>query len=113
MGPIFFLILINDIDQEVTSSVFLFTSDTRVMGPIKQEDDVENLQKDLEVKENLRDLGIIMSDNASFKKHIQKVCTSVTQKSSWILRTFQRRETPLMKFMWKTLVQGHIDYRLL
>ena len=155
LGPILFLILINDIDQEVTSKVSLFADDTRVMGPIKQEDDVENLQRDLdkiyewqqknnmifngkkfemlrygknqeikmntnyfspnyediiEVKENLRDLGIIMSDNASFKKHIQKVCSSVTQKSSWILRTFQNRETPFMKFMWKTLVQGHIDY---
>ena len=155
LGPILFLILINDIDQEVSSKVSLFADDTRVMGPIKHEEDVEHLQKDLdkiyewqynnnmifngkkfemlrygknsdikmntnyfspnyediiEVKENLRDLGVIMSDNASFKNHIYKVCSAVKQKSSWILRTFNNRETSFMKFMWKTLVQGHVDY---
>ena len=47
LGPILFLILINDIDQEVSSKVSLFADDTRVMGPIQQEEDVENLQKDL------------------------------------------------------------------
>ena len=155
LGPILFLILINDIDQEVSSKVSLFADDTRVMGPVREEADVENIQRDLnsiyewqqtnnmlfngskfemlrygknadlkmdtsyfspnyedviEVKESLRDLGIIMSDNANFSKHINKVCTTVKQNSSWILRTFHNRQTPFMKLMWKTLVQGHIDY---
>ena len=64
----------------------------------------------IEVKDSLRDLGIIMSDDATFKKHIDKVCTTVKQKSAWIMRTFQCRETSFMKFIWKSLVQGHIDY---
>ena len=155
MGPILFLILIKDIDKEVSSKVSLFADDTRVMGPVSKEEDVENLQKDLdiiyqwqsennmlfngkkfemlrygknndlktntnyfspeyqdliEVKDNLRDLGVIMSDNASFKDHINKVCKSVKQKCGWVLRTFENRETHFMKCMWKTLIQGHIDY---
>ena len=64
----------------------------------------------IEVKENLRDLVIIMSDNATFRNHVDKVCTSVKQKCGWILRTFSCRETSFMKFIWKSLVQGHVDY---
>ena len=32
------------------------------------------------------------------------------QKCAWILRTFKCRETGFLKSMWKSLVQGHIDY---
>ena len=48
LGPILFLILINAIDNGVSSKVSLFADDTRVMGPVKSEEDVENLQKDLD-----------------------------------------------------------------
>ena len=47
LGPILFLILINDIDHNVASKVSLFCDDTRVMGPIDSEKDVEDLQNDL------------------------------------------------------------------
>ena len=155
LGPILFLILINDIDTGVKSNVSLFCDDTRVMGPVRSEEDVENIQHDLdtiydwqqqnnmlfngkkfemlrygpdrdlknstnyltpeyedliEVKENLRDLGIIMSDDASFTSHVHHVCSKVKKKAGWILRTFQTRNTQVMKFLWKSLIQGHIDY---
>ena len=45
-----------------------------------------------------------------FLDHIEKVCSKTSQKSGWILRTFSCRSTHFMKLMWKTLVQGHIDY---
>ena len=64
----------------------------------------------IEEKENLRDLGIIMSDDASFTSHVHHVCSKVKKKAGWILRTFQTRNTQVMKFLWKSLVQGHIDY---
>ena len=64
----------------------------------------------IEVKESLRDLGVIMNDKGTFTNHIKQVCAKVTQKSSWVLRTFQSRDLHFMKFMWKTLIQGHIDY---
>ena len=51
-----------------------------------------------------------MNDKADFKDHINLVCSKVNQKSGWILRTFMRRTPSFMKFMWKTYIQGHIDY---
>ena len=61
-------------------------------------------------KDNLRDLGIQMSDNAKFSEHIKKVCKKVRQKCGWIMRTFVCRKTYFMKEMWKSLVQPNIDY---
>ena len=64
----------------------------------------------IQQKENLRDLGIQMPDNANFTEHIAKVCKIVNQKCGWILRTFVCRNTFFMKLMWKSLVQPNIDY---
>ena len=64
----------------------------------------------IEEKNSTRDLGIIMSDDATFSIHVEQVCSKVRQKSGWIMRTFQSRNTWFLKFMWKTLVQGHVDY---
>ena len=157
LGPILFLIMINDIDENISakSKVSLFADDTRVMRPIRTEEDVEDLQRDLdtiydwqkennmlfnskkfemmrfgsqveiktstnyltpdcedliEVKESLRDLGVIMNDKGTFTDHIKHICSKVTQKSSWVLRTFQARDIGFMKFIWKSLIQGNIDY---
>ena len=63
----------------------------------------------VEVKNSLRDLGMIMSDNVNFKAHIGHVCAKVMQKCGWILRTFSSRNSHLLKLLWKSLVQGHID----
>ena len=64
----------------------------------------------INVRSVLRDLGVIMNDKATWKDHIDKVCSQVNQKAGWVLRTFKCRTTYFMKQMWKSLVQGHIDY---
>ena len=140
LGPILFLILINDIDESINSSSFvsLFADDTRIAKEVRNETDVENFQTDLEKlydwqkqnnmefnsnkfevlrygknddlkqstcyltpnsddiieeKESLRDLGIMMSNDASFSIHVELVCSKVKQKSAWILRTFNSRQS--------------------
>ena len=52
----------------------------------------------------------MITNDGKFSNHVEHVCSKVKQKSGWITRTFQCRKTWFMKFMWKTLVQCHIDY---
>ena len=39
-------------------------------------------------KEHLRDLGITMCAESSFKRHIENMCQSAKNMCSWVLRTF-------------------------
>ncbi len=61
-------------------------------------------------KETVCDLGIIMNSNHTFSDHIKRVCEKSKQKCGWILRTFRTRDTEVLKTLWKSLVQPHIDY---
>ena len=69
-----------------------------------------NFEDIIERKEVVKDLGIKMNDDANFKDHINFVCSKVKQRAGWVLRTFRKRDSKFMKFMWKTYMQGHIDY---
>lgn len=69
-----------------------------------------NMEEVINQFSSLRDLGIIMSDDAKFSAHIDKVTTKVRQKVGWVLRTFYTRRTDVLKQLWKTLIQCHIDY---
>ena len=60
--------------------------------------------------ETIRDLGVQLSDDASFNEQIEKVCKKARQKSGWIFRTFYCRRPDFLKQMFKSLVQPHIDY---
>ena len=60
--------------------------------------------------ENLRDLGVIMSDDGSFDEQINKVANKARQKTGWILRTFYSRNQELMKTLYKSLVVLHVYY---
>ena len=61
-------------------------------------------------KEHVRDLGVTMSNDGSFKQHITNMCTSARNMCSWVLRTFQSRNSDLMLTMWKSLVLPILDY---
>ena len=70
-------------------------------------DRTENI---IEQLSSLRDLGVILSDNGRFQDHFEKMSKKGGQKVGWILRSFFTRRTDIMKHLWKTLVQCHIDY---
>ena len=47
LGPLLFVIFINDLPTQVKSDIFLFADDTKIFRNIRSEDDRETLQKDI------------------------------------------------------------------
>ena len=61
-------------------------------------------------KDHVKDLGVTMSNDCSFKQHVNNICISARNMCSWILRTFQSRSPELMLTTWKSLVLPILDY---
>ena len=155
LGPLLFLIMIMDINEDVKNSMLSsFADDTRVMRGIQSSDDSNLLQLDLNIvyewankndmsfnsckfelvqygkneilkeqsayktdknsfiskKNVVKDLGILMSSDGTFKDHIFNVANRAKTMCSWILRTFQSRSPSLMLTLWKTMVLPILDY---
>ena len=64
----------------------------------------------IQEKECLRDLGVTMSNTATFAEHINNTCQKARDMCSWILRTFKSRAPEPMKTLWKTLILPILDY---
>ena len=47
LGPILFLIFVNDLDDDLSSKVLKFADDTKVFGTVKTDTEKETLQDDL------------------------------------------------------------------
>ena len=47
IGPLFFLIYINDLDDNITSNVLKFADDTKVFRKVNNDGDKQYLQNDL------------------------------------------------------------------
>ena len=70
----------------------------------------EDANEVIERFETVKDLGVIMSEDATFNEHIEAVAKKVRQKTGWVLRTFFSRNQNFMKTMFKTLIVPHVDY---
>ena len=82
-------------DENIKNDTLYFTGETNEI---------------IETFDNLRDLGVILSDDGSFDDHIIKVGKKVRQKMGWVMRTFYSRRQDLMKTLYKSLIVPHVDY---
>ena len=62
------------------------------------------------IKSKLRDLGVIMNDDSTFKDNLIKITESAKQQSTWILRTFKSRDKTVMLTLWKSLILPILEY---
>ena len=58
----------------------------------------------------MKDLGIIVDQDLSFKPQRQKALSKCWKKIGWITRTFATRSISFLKTVWTSLVQPHLDY---
>ena len=64
----------------------------------------------IEEKDYIKDLEILLSNDLSFSKHIDKVETSCTKIVGWVLKIFRTRSTNPMLVIWNSLIQTRLDY---
>ena len=64
----------------------------------------------IQVKDHLRDLGVEISSDLTFKVHISKMVTAASSLAGWALRSLRRRGKNVMVTLWKCMVQPKLDY---
>ena len=137
LGPILFLIYINDLDDSITSNVLKFADDTKLFRKVNADGDKQHLQNDLDrlvkckclhtghrnlnvnykmgdtvlgttVKE--KDLGVTIS--ADMK--VSEQCGIAASKGNQILGLIRRNITykgkKLIIPLYKAIVRPHLEY---
>ena len=59
---------------------------------------------------SVKDLGVMIDANMDWKPQRSKAIRKANQKAGWILCTFSTRNMSLLRTLWKSLVQPHLDY---
>ena len=60
--------------------------------------------------DNMRDLGVTVSNTGDFNEHIYKITRKAKQTCGWISRSFHRNDIDFRRHMLRTYIQCQIDY---
>ena len=163
LGPLLFILFINDLELCVTSStVGIFADDTRISKQIGSLNDCKLLQEDLNSvvfwsksnnmqpherkfelvihkhkpgdllqefpfspltmcyttssgeslypSENVRDLGVTISHDLSWSRHICDTVAKARNVASWVLSVFKTRNKDVMLTLYKSLVRSILEF---
>ena len=66
--------------------------------------------REIQPKQCVRDLGVIMNDSLTFANHVDKVCADAKKYTGLLMRTFNTRDPYIMKTLWTSIIQLRIDY---
>ena len=64
----------------------------------------------IECKEHVKDLGVLMSNDCTFTRHITTIITSAKSTISWVLRTFETRQKLPMLILSMSLILPILEY---
>ena len=59
---------------------------------------------------NIRDLGVYISDALSWTLHIATICDKARQMAAWVFSVFFTRRTEILIILYKSLVRCHLEY---
>ena len=62
------------------------------------------------MKENVKDLGVYISQNLKFDYHIKNVVAKGQKMAGWALRTFKTRNVLTMLTLLKSIVISQVEY---
>lgn len=152
LGPLLFLIYINDLPRILPQNVHcaMFADDLKLFAEISNENDKLNLQNSIDMIQNwsetwqlslasnkcsvlhlgrknlnhtytingvnlntdtfVRDLGVKMSSDGKFTKHIKTIVTSAHLRLSQIFKIFRSNNPELLLKAYKTYVRPILDY---
>ena len=151
LGPLLFLIFINDLESSLKYSMLrIFADDSKLVMEIGNEGDHQKLQEDLDttivwssnnnmelnqkkfqliqygnedyktpytanteslVKEQeVKDLGVIMSEDLSWKTQITEAVKKGRKYTGWILRSFFSRKPEVIISLYQTYVIPRLEY---
>ena len=64
----------------------------------------------LEPVYQLRDLGVLVSNDLSWSPHIRAIANKARQKASRVLSVFHTRSTTIMLTLYKSMVRSLVEY---
>ena len=64
----------------------------------------------IEMKEHVKDLGVYMSRDCTFKHHIRNKVVEARGMCNWVLRTFETREEIPMVTLFTSLIRPKVEY---
>lgn len=152
LGPVLFVIYMNNITEYVKSTIInMYADDSKLIASIKNPEDREKMQSDLEAlirwtnansmsfnegkfqllqigdheelklpylynttsiikSAKVKDLGILVSEDMTYKHHISEMCDEASNFASWLLRTFISRDKEVMLLLLKTYLIPRLEY---
>ena len=60
--------------------------------------------------QQLKDLGILVSQDLSWSTHIRSTCDKARQKACWVLSVFFTRSPTVMLNLYKSMVRSLLEY---
>jgi hypothetical protein len=150
LGPILFLLFINDLPSVISTNCKIFADDTKLYHPILALVDAERLQNDidnlmswandwllgfneskckvlhigkknpcynyymngteLDTVTEEKDLGVLVTNNLSFSKHIAKAAAKANSVLGMIRRSFTYIDKESLLVLYKSYVRPHLEY---
>jgi hypothetical protein len=153
LGPILFILYINDITKVIKNSyIKIFADDSKLIKAIKSLSDRDLMQMDLqsvitwasdnkmelnklkfqllqhgrknelklpykidennkvEKSDKVKDLGVTMSEDISFNKHITNIVNDGKRTGGWTLRLINSRDPETVLLIYKTYVRPKLEY---
>ena len=131
LGPILFLVYINDLEEGVTGKILKFADDTKLFTKTKEIGDKQNLQDDIDklhigpgntsmtyemggtilsttVKE--KDLGVTMNANMKVSEQCRIAASKGNQVLGMIRRNISYKDKSLIVPLYKAIVRPHLEY---